>query len=90
MIADDKAGWAQRLIELGLSQKEIARRSSIPHQVISHWLIYKREKDQGVSVLTNQPGDEGMRKSVYIAEALKDDLEAKRAVATKASSDNLA
>jgi ParB family chromosome partitioning protein len=90
MSADDKAGWAQRLVDMGFSQHEIARRTSIPAVTINQWLQYKREKDAGVYVhVQNQAKDEGVIKTVKIAQALGDDLEAKIVIAAKVSSEGL-
>ena len=90
MTADDKAEWAQRLVDMGFSQHEIARRTSIPAATINQWLLYKREKDAGVYVhVQNQVGDEGVVKTVKIAQALGDDLEAKKIIAAKVSSEGL-
>jgi ParB/RepB/Spo0J family partition protein len=90
MIVDDKAEWAQRLVDMGFSQHEIARRTSIPVATISQWLQYKREKEAGVFVhVQNQAKDEGVIKTVKIAQVLGDDLEAKKVVAAKVSADGL-
>ncbi|MFZ2096768.1 MAG: ParB/RepB/Spo0J family partition protein [Anaerolineales bacterium] len=90
MSVDDKAEWAQRLVDMGFSQHEIARRTSIPVATISQWLQYKREKEAGVFVHTrNQAKDEGVIKTVKIAQVLGDDLEAKKVVAAKVSADGL-
>lgn len=90
MSADDKAEWAQRLVDMGFSQHEIGRRTSIPVATISQWLQYKREKDAGVFVHgRNQTKDEGIAKTVKIAQVLGNDLEAKKAVAAKVSADGL-
>jgi ParB/RepB/Spo0J family partition protein len=90
MTADDKAEWAHRLVDMGFSQHEIARRTSIPAATINQWLQYKREKEAGVYVhVQNQPSDEGIIKTVRIAQALGDDLEGKRSVAAKVSAEGL-
>jgi ParB family chromosome partitioning protein len=90
MTADDKAEWAQRLVDMGFSQHEIARRTSIPTGTINQWLQYRREKEAGVYVRTpNQGKDEGVIKTVKIAQALGDDLEAKKVVAAKVSAEGL-
>jgi len=90
MSADDKAEWAQRLVDMGFSQHEIGRRTSIPVATINQWLQYKREKEAGVFVhARNQAKDEGIVKTVKIAQVLGDDLEAKKAVAAKVSEDGL-
>ncbi len=90
MSADDKAEWAERLVQMGFSQHEIARRTSIPAATINQWLQYKREKDAGVYVhVQNQVADEGIVKTVKIAQALGDDLEAKKIVAAKVSVEGL-
>jgi ParB family chromosome partitioning protein len=90
MTADDKAEWAQRLVDTGFSQHEIARRTSIPIGTINQWLQYRREKEAGVYVLVqNQGKDEGVIKTVKIAQALGDDLEAKKSVAAKVSAEGL-
>jgi ParB/RepB/Spo0J family partition protein len=90
MTADDKAEWAQRLVDMGFSQHEIARRTSIPIVTINQWLQYKREKESGVYVhVQNQSKDEGIIKTVKIAQALGDDLEAKKVVAAKVSAEGL-
>jgi len=90
MTIDDKADWAHRLVDMGFSQHEIARRTSIPTGTISQWLQYRREKEAGVFVhVQNHANDEGFIKTVKIAQALGDDLEAKKAVAAKVSADGL-
>jgi ParB-like chromosome segregation protein Spo0J len=90
MTADDKAEWAQRLVDMGFSQHEIARRTSIPIGTINQWLQYRREKEAGVYVhVQNQGKDEGVIKTVKIAQALGDDLEAKKVVAAKVSAEGL-
>jgi ParB/RepB/Spo0J family partition protein len=90
MTADDKAEWAQRLVDVGFSQHEIARRTSIPVGTINQWLQYRREKEAGVFVhVQNQGKDEGVIKTVKIAQALGDDLEAKKVVAAKVSAEGL-
>jgi len=90
MSADDKAEWAQRLVDMGFSQHEIARRTSIPAATINQWLQYKREREAGVYVhVQNQPSDEGIIKTVRIAQALGDDLEGKKSVAAKVSAEGL-
>jgi ParB family chromosome partitioning protein len=90
MTADDKAEWAQRLVDMGFSQHEIARRTSIPTGTINQWLQYRREKEAGVYVRSpNQGKDEGVIKTVKIAQALGDDLEAKKVVAAKVSAEGL-
>jgi ParB/RepB/Spo0J family partition protein len=90
MSADDKAEWAQRLIELGLSQSEISRRSTIPQRTLSDWLVYRREKAMGASVITRKDiRDEGVASTVIISHALGNDLEAKKAIAAKVSDDRL-
>ena len=90
MSADDKADWAQRLVVMGFSQHEIARRTSIPAVTINQWLQYRREKEAGVYVhVQNQAKDEGVIKTVKIAQILGDDLEAKKVVAAKVSTEGL-
>ncbi len=90
MTADDKAEWAQRLVDMGFSQHEIARRTSIPIGTINQWLQYRREKEAGVYVhVQNQAKDEGIIKTVKIAQALGDDLEAKKVIAAKVSAEGL-
>lgn len=91
MTVDDKAEWAFRLTELGLSQREIARRSSLSAGLVINWLTYKREKEAGVKVTprSQYSQDEGYKKTVEIAYTLGADLEAKKAVAAKASDDEL-
>jgi ParB/RepB/Spo0J family partition protein len=90
MSADDKAEWAQRLVDMGFSQHEIARRTSIPAATINQWLQYKREKEAGVYVhVQNQQSDEGVIKTVRIAQALGDDLEGKKVIAAKVSAEGL-
>lgn len=90
MTADDKAAWAQRLVDMGFSQHEIARRTSIPTVTINQWLQYRREKEAGVYVHVQNPlKDEGIIKTVKIAQVLGDDLEAKKFVAAKVSAEGL-
>ena len=90
MSADDKAEWAHRLVNMGFSQHEIARRTSVPIGTINQWLQYRREKEAGVYVhVQNQGKDEGVSKTVKIAQVLGDDLEAKKIVAAKVSAESL-
>ena len=90
MTADDKAEWAHRLVAMGFSQHEIARRTSVPIGTINQWLQYRREKEAGVFVhVQNQNKDEGVIKTVKIAQILGDDLEAKKVIAAKVSDENL-
>jgi ParB/RepB/Spo0J family partition protein len=90
MTADDKAEWAHRLVAMGFSQHEIARRTSVPIGTINQWLQYRREKAAGVFVhVQNQNKDEGVIKTVKIAQILGDDLEAKKIIAAKVSDENL-
>jgi ParB/RepB/Spo0J family partition protein len=90
MTADDKAEWAQRLVDMGFSQHEIARRTSIPVGTLNQWLQYRREKEAGVFVhVQNQGKDEGVIKTVKIAQALGNDLEAKKVIAAKVSAEGL-
>lgn len=92
MSVDDKAKWAFRLKELGLSQGEISRRSSIANNVIGRWLAYKSEKESGI-VFRAEPslggGDEGVMKTVITKQILGDDITAKKAIAAKVSEDQL-
>ena len=90
MTADDKAEWAHRLVVMGYSQHEIARRTSFPIGTINQWLLYRREKEAGVCVrVQNQSKDEGVIKTVKIAQVLGDDLEAQKVVAAKVSAESL-
>jgi ParB/RepB/Spo0J family partition protein len=90
MSADDKAAWAQRLVDMGFSQHEIARRTSVPAVTINQWLQYRREKEAGVYVHVQNPlKDEGVAKTVKIAQVLGNDLEAKKVVAAKVSAEGL-
>lgn len=90
MSVDDKANWAQRLVDMGLSLREIERRSGINHTNITQWLIYKKEKESGV-VAGNQSfaQDEGFKKIVNVAKVLGDDKNAKKAVLEKTSDEKL-
>jgi len=91
MSKEDKAEWADRLIKLGLSHTEISRRSTVPIPTISAWLLGKREADSGVFIDKNldDSRDDGMMKIRHIAYVLGDDINSKRAVASKVSRDNL-
>ena len=91
MSVDDKVEWAQRLIELGLSQNEISRRSTVNQSTISHWLIVKAQKDAGVRIDPKpfDKRDDGVMKFVNIAQVLGNDTEAKKAIAQKVTEDNL-
>ena len=83
ILIDEKADWADRLIKLGLSQSEISRRSTVPQNTISNWLLGKREADSGVFIDKNldDSRDDGMMKTVIVKHVLGDDLEAKKAIA---------
>ena len=90
MTIKEKAEWAFRLIEMGLSQSEISRRSSVPQNTISGWLIYKREKENGIITGDKtRSDDEQYKKVVEVASVLGDDIKSKNTVLQKASSENL-
>jgi ParB family transcriptional regulator, chromosome partitioning protein len=90
MTDEDKAEWAFRLQELGLSAKEISRRSSVNVRNIYAWLNYKREKDAGVMLITTLKGGHAGTETIrHISEQLGDDIEAKKSVAAKVSEDTL-
>jgi ParB/RepB/Spo0J family partition protein len=90
MSIEDKANWAQRLVDLGLSLREIERKSSITHAVLSRWLDYKKELEQGV-VLENRSSaqDEGLFKTINVARVLGNDVPSKNAVLKKVSDETL-
>ena len=50
MNADDRAEWAQRRVNLGFSQPEIARRTSVPLGAVNQRLQYRRVLKAGVDV----------------------------------------
>lgn len=92
MSVDDKAKWAFRLTEMGLSQAEISRRSSVDPTLISQWLTWKRAKDDGTQVgrsPQSKSDDEGLWKTIEISRALGNDIEGKKIVADKVTEDNL-
>jgi ParB/RepB/Spo0J family partition protein len=95
MTADEKADWVYRLnVEFGMTLREISRRSTVDHSLLSGWMIYKQEKEAGVGFKSHSSGrpgqpDEGVEKIKQIYRALGDDLEAKKAVAAKVSDDEL-
>ena len=90
MTDDDKAKWAYRLTEMGLSQMEISRRSTVPNRTISTWLNYKRNKEDGVLISNiQQSGHAGMDKIAAISAVFGNNIEAKKEVAKKVSDDEL-
>ena len=90
MSVDDKAEWAFRLTEMGLSKSEISRRSTVPTGTIEMWMVYKREKNAGITAGSKSfSQDEGMRKVVNVARVLGNDIEAKQSVLNKASDEKL-
>lgn len=89
MSIQDKADWAYRLNkEIGLSLREISRRSAIPHNTISQWLTWRKEVKAGV-VTGDQSNGETMRTIVNVAGVLGDDLEAKKTVIESVNKRNL-
>ncbi len=90
MTTDDKAEWANRLIEMGLKVIDISRKTSISDETIRKWLIYRDEKHHGVLLGPEErKGDSGYRKVVEISCSLGNDIEAKKAVAKKVSEEDL-
>ena len=92
MTVDDKAEWAKKLTEMGLSRAEISRRSTVPETTLSQWLTYQKEKASGIFLKEDSKvstRDEGFIRTVSIAQVLKDDVEAKKAVIAKVSEDRL-
>ena len=90
MSITEKSEWAFRLTELGLSQGEISRRSTVPQQTISTWLTYKREKEDGVTSASHtRSDDEGIEKVLRVARVLGDDVTAKNKVLQKSSNESL-
>jgi ParB/RepB/Spo0J family partition protein len=90
MTVDEKAEWAFRLTEMGLTISEISRRTSVNRITIGNWLRYKEEKEQGVGFKTiSKESDESMIKTTFIRGILGDDIEAKKAVAQKIDNENI-
>ena len=90
MSITEKSEWAFRLTELGLSQGEISRRSTVPKQTISQWLIYKREKEGVLSFkVQSKESDKSFIKTVFLSGILGDDTLAKQTVADKISEEDL-
>lgn len=92
MSADDKAEWAQRLVDMGLGQREISRRSTVPIASINNWINIKRQKASGLVFNVEQSTnsrDEGVYKIVNVATVLGNDLQAKQAVLDKSTYDKL-
>lgn len=89
MSVDDKSKWAQRLVDMGLKQVEISKRSGISIANIADWLFYKREGDvlfAGEQTFS-QEGD--FKKVINVARVLGNDLPAKQAVLEKTSEEKL-
>jgi len=91
MKIKDKIAWYERLINLGLTQSEISRRSTVPQNTLSNWQTVINEQAAGVFIASDKSfsQDEGVKKVVTIKEVLRSDLEAKKAVASKVSEDRL-
>jgi ParB/RepB/Spo0J family partition protein len=90
MTADEKADWAQRLRVLGLSIAEISRRSTVPETTLSDWLLFLKEDEvREILDIQDSSRDEGVRKVRDIARILGNNIEAKKAVATKSNDDRL-
>lgn len=89
MTVDEKAEWAFRLTEMGLSQSEISRLSSIPNQTISNWIIYYNQKNNKVSPGRNYSQDEGFRKTIEIARVTKNDPETNKKLIDKVENEKL-
>ena len=90
MSKEDKADWAFRLTEMGLTVSEISRRSGVPRQTIHDWLVVKREgKVLSDDIVKFNERDEGVRKTLDISRILGDDIEAKKEVITKISNENI-
>ena len=86
MSADDKAEWATRLVRLGLSQREISRRSTVPEATIRDWLIVESEPEIREILRAGTHSysqDEGVKKIKNIVLEIGDNLEDKKAVANK-------
>jgi len=85
MSIEDKADWATRLLDMGLTKTQISKRSSIPHTTLLRWIDFKKEKDSGVIVPGNiYTQDEGAHKVVEVGRIIKDDVEVKNAILKKA------
>lgn len=90
MSVDDKANWAQRLVDMGLSQAEISRRSSIPRATLIRWIEYKKETLSGVTVPGNTYAqDEGVHKIVEVGKVIGNDTVIKNAILKKSYDDKL-
>lgn len=90
MSVDEKAEWAFRLTEMGLSHREISRRTSVPNRTISNWLVYKNEKESGVSsAAQTRSDDENLEKITRVASVLGNDIKAKNTILKKATEENL-
>jgi ParB/RepB/Spo0J family partition protein len=90
MNTDDKAEWANKLIEMGMRVVDISKRTSVSANTISKWLVYREEKCHGIFLNTDKrKGDSDYRKVFEISQTLKSDLPAKKAIAEKVSSEDL-
>jgi len=81
LTAMEKATWAERLIDSGMSLSEIGRKSTVPTGTLSQLLLSKREFGKGVCAGTNLKSIDGYVKIIAeIHRALGEDMEAKNEV----------
>ena len=92
MSTKDKVEWYERLINLGLSQAEISRRSTVSIGTLSGWGTVGRENELRKIFdieATSSRDDGGVKKIMDIQTVLGNDIEAKKAVAVKSVEDRL-
>lgn len=73
--------------ETGWSIKEMDRRSIASEPLIARWIMFKRETDKGLAIAS--PLGDGVQQVEQLNRSLGDDMEAKKKVAVKVSSEEL-
>jgi ParB/RepB/Spo0J family partition protein len=88
MTIKEKAEWAFRLTEMGLSQMEISRRSSVPNKTISDWILYHKQQNP-LSASRSYTQDEGFKKTIAIARVSRNDPVIKEKLLNKVENEEL-
>ena len=93
-VLDKARAFRSLLEETGWSMSETERRGVAPNNTISKLLTFLREYEAGAAVLVDEstaqgPRAQGLNQTLEINASLGDDIQAKRQVATKVSSEGL-
>jgi ParB/RepB/Spo0J family partition protein len=81
----EKATWAERLVEMGMTEDEISRKATVSRSLLRDWITYKTLVDKGLFESNNVPHS----MSIEIARAIgRDDIDTINVILKRAIESN--